>query len=179
MSTTGRPKRNSQSTRDISELERTDFEDCPIWEFTLHEGATVPNHGSVRPKPNLTTHDRNVGTGIFAVRTHFTYADGTKVIGYCSPIRGPLEPPEHTLGYLAPAIITRTGQVPFWLVVETPPESHDLQRLYETLGRQENVFPIIFESDVPVAKDEVGSGVIEAFTYVIYSSGRFEFVKMK
>lgn len=179
MSITGRSRRGNRRHPDISELDRKSFEDCPIWEFTLHEGAIGPNRGSVRPRPDLTTHDRHQGTGVFAVRTIFTYADGEEAVGYCSPIVGPVDPLEHALGYLAPAVVTPSGHVPFWFVGKAKPKSDDIQHLYEKLEREENIFPIAFESDVSVAEDEIGSGTIEGFTYVTYSEGQFAFIEVK
>ena len=139
----------------------------------MREKAVGPNEGSVRPRPDLRRHDSAVGTGAFVVKTNFALADGSAFIGYCSPVSAEV-PAEHVLGYLAPAIVTDAGQVPFWFAADEGPRPEDVLPYYATLEREvDHVFPVSFEVAVPVADDEVTNGVIEAFWFLVYRGGEF------
>jgi hypothetical protein len=157
--------------KEIGELSAADLLEFAIWEFVGEHG---PGDGKVRARPDLTVHDPSVGTGDFAVRTGFTLADGSQFTGYSSPI-GFDVPQEQRLGYLAPALITKHGQVRFWLgAVEQRPNDRDLNRYYKALERQpEATFPVRFKVDVPVQPDETASGVIHGFGGMIYRDRTF------
>lgn len=159
--------------KQINELTPADLEACPIWEFTGVEKATRPNEGQVRPRPDLELDDSQVEFELVAVRTKFHLADGTTLPGYCVPTSRLPEDP-HFLGYLQPAIVSDAGHVPFWLSLDQPPRRQDIDAYYGILGRgADGVFPVAFEVDVPVAADEVTSGVIRGFSGLVYDGSTF------
>ncbi len=166
--------------KDVSQLTDDDLRACAIWELMLREKAVGPNEGEVRPRPDLAVHDSSVGTGVFAVRTSFRLADDTTAVGYCSPVPAAGIPRDDILGYLAPAIVSARGQVPFHVVLEHDPGEADVAWRYELLGRRpETVFPVEFAVDVPVASGETGSGVIESFGFIVYKDGRFSHIQLR
>jgi hypothetical protein len=134
----------------------------------------------VRPRPDLNGHDRTVGTGVFAVKSDFRLADGTAAVGYCSPSSADIRPQEHLLGYLAPAIVTDSAHAPFWFAVDEEPTGSDVQPCYAILGRDhDRIFPVSFQVTVPVGPNEVSSGLIEDFTFLVYVGGEFRLVHVR
>jgi hypothetical protein len=101
---------------------------------------------------------------MFVVRAVFTLADGSRMLGYCSP---PLQG-DDSIGILQPIIITERGQVRFWCGT-TAPDLKRLARSYEWLGKVARaVFPLQFQSDVqlvdgPVRGSLPGFLVLEDF----------------
>src|SRR5205823_3965454 len=135
--------------RALRNLTLDDLERCPIWEEIGGEGG--PYDGRLRPRPDLTVAaDPESGTELFVVATHFILADGSSLMGYCTPApvavvskRGWLR----GIGLLQPAIVLERGQVPFWFADE--PAAVEVIALYDRLGRRsQQVFPIEFGARV-------------------------------
>ena len=167
--------RTSFPSKPVGDLTPADLTSVPIWEFRI-AGAVPPNSGFVRPRPRLQEHDSGRGSGVFAVRTTFVLHCGAGFIGYSSPTPWSREmPDDHLLGYLAPAIVTTAGHVPFWFVTDAEPQRTDVLRYYELLGHAEqDVWPVQFEVDVPISEDEIGAGSISAFHFIVGSDFRVE-----
>lgn len=85
----------------------------------------------------------------------FRLADGTAVQGYVSP-------PFHgdsSLPTVLPRIVVLAGQVMFWFGA-LPPAPDTLKEAYATLGKSAaEVFPVAFESAVPVVAGPVRGSV--------------------
>jgi hypothetical protein len=143
-----------------------DLEGCSIWEEVGTEGG--PYEGRLRPRPDLAVAaDPESETGLFVVATDFTLADGSTLMGYCTPapaavvnMRGWFR----GIGLLQPAIVLKHGQVPFWF--PDKPGRMEVLALYDRLGRQpEQVFPIEFGAPVDVRSDHFASGRLEGFCF--------------
>jgi hypothetical protein len=157
----------------LSELTPDDLSGCAIWELSLSSKVTPPNEGNVRPRRDL--HAIDARTGVFAVRSRFEFANGSEELGYCVAVENT---PEHVLGYLQPAIVTPAGRTPFWLGLRVWVDSRgrpcgddvsveELEAFYRALGRVgADTFPIQFESELPLARRTVASGVIPGFGYL-------------
>lgn len=164
------------SPKPVNALGPADLETCGVWEFTLREKAVGPNEGQVRPRPEVTQFDTSTGTGVFAVRTVFELKSGGRFLGYCTPVEADVRA-EHRLGYLAPAIVTDAGQVPFWYVVHHEPGDEAVARAYHLLGGgADEVFPVKWVTDIPAAGGAYYDGDIEAFHFLVYRDGEFSLV---
>jgi hypothetical protein len=161
----------------LAELTIDDLLDCAAWKLDLRAKVVMPNEGRVMPRPKLSARERALAAGILAVRTRFLLADGSGALGYCFPSVVPFEP-SHLLGYMQPAILSARGRVPFWFgqriwvdgrgrVCGTDLSGEEINDLYRRLGKPaKNVFPITFEAEIALLRDEVGRGVIPGFGYV-------------
>jgi hypothetical protein len=133
--------------RQVYDLTPADLERYAVWEFALdEEGIEGQDEATVRP---YETNDPVDATeGMFIVRASMTLAGGTRLIGYLTPsAQGGTE-----LSSCQPAVVGSEGQVSFWRgMLALRPE--DLSDSYALLGRASpaQVFPIKFESDVPIA----------------------------
>jgi hypothetical protein len=117
---------------------------------------------------------------LFVVRTHFTLRDGTSHVGYSSPVPATDEAPDDLLGYLAPAIVTERGQVPFWFVVDSPPEPDFIRALYDRLARsRDQVWPVTFSADVKTRDDEVDTGTINEFQFLVSDGREFRLLRLR
>jgi hypothetical protein len=138
--------RAAGARKQVYELTLDDLSQFPIWEFKLDEdGVTGQDEATVRPfkaSGPLDPADR-----MFVVRAAFTLADGSRMQGYITPpVRG-----REGLGNLQPIIVTARGQVRLWCGTAAP-DAKRLAQSYELLGRDaERVFPLRFESEVPLA----------------------------
>jgi hypothetical protein len=155
----------------------SDLAACAVWQLTLRERAVGPNQGHVRPRPELERYDESADAGVYAVRTYFQLACDDVLIGYSTPISEPTEPQDHRLGYVAPAITTERGQVPFWHVVEAEPTPADYEGAYARLGRiAREVFPVKWRTDVANVDGTHYQGRIDAFHFLVYEGGSFRLV---
>ena len=133
--------------KQVYELTAEDLDLHPAWEFALdEEGEEDQDEATVRPY--ILNGALDPENGMFVVRAHLTLADGTRITGYLTPpVQG-----DSTLGTLQPAVVTSTGQVSFWCGMIAPDETY-IADCYASLGKSspEQVFPIRFESDVPLS----------------------------
>ena len=54
-----------------------------------------------------------------------------------------------------------------------------VQPYYVILGRDyDRTFPVSFQAAVPVSPNEVSSGRIEGFTFLVYAGGEFKLVHL-
>jgi hypothetical protein len=162
----GSGNQGARVRKQVYELTLDDLNQFPVWEFKLGEegavGEVVRDECTVRPytaSGPLDPADR-----MFVVRAIFTFADGSKMQGYCTPpLRG-----DDSIGTLQPIIVTDRGQVRFWCGTAAP-DSKRLAHSYELLGKDAGkVFPVRFESDVklvggPVTGSVRGFLVLEDF----------------
>jgi hypothetical protein len=141
-------------------LTSADLAAFAVWEFALdEEGEAGQDEATVRPHPFAGEVDCDVG--MLIVRARFTLADGTVMSGYLTPpVQG-----DDGLGTLQPVIITPRGQVGFWCGLRAP-DSTVIEQDYRSLGRQpEKVFPVRFQSDIPLSCGELG-GEIPGFLVI-------------
>jgi hypothetical protein len=144
----------TKTRKQVDELTLDDFAACPVWEYALdEEGEPDQDETTVRPVPTSAALDPSENTYLITAR--FQLADGT-------PMQGFLTPPtadDDSLGRIQPLIITDRGHVGFWYGrLPVAPEKE-----YELLGRDAaSVFPIRFESDVPLTTGRV-VGTIPGF----------------
>ena len=174
-------KTTRSNRKEIVALTADDMVSCPIWEGTLAEKAVGPYEGELRPRADLDRYDPWMGTGVFVVRTKFRLADGTDHIGYSTPTPADIELEAGRLGYMQPAVFAEGGQqVPFWFVLEHDPPPDFATRYYETLGRTPDaVFPVTFETSVPVTGHEASGGEIGAFQGFVVHGASFEFFERR
>jgi hypothetical protein len=135
-------------------LTSADLAAFAVWEFALdEEGEAGQDEATVRPYPFEGEVDCDVG--MLIVRARFTLADGTVMSGYLTPpVQG-----DDGLGTLQPVVITPGGQVAFWCGLRVP-DSTAIEQDYRKLGRQpEEVFPLRFQSDIPLSCGELGGEV--------------------
>lgn len=133
--------------RQVYELTPSDLECFPVWEFALdEEGEEGQDEATVRPYQMSVPLDPS--EGMFIVRATLTLSDGTRFRGYVTP-----STPDATgLDAYQPAVVAAEGQVAFWCGMVVPPPEH-IAKSYALLGKTspQQVFPIRFESDVPLA----------------------------
>ena len=94
--------------------------------------------------------------GMFIVRAWLTLADGTRVHGYLTP---PFDG-DTWLAFIQPQAVTPGGQVSFWCGILAP-KRRDISASYARLGKSSarQVFPLRFESDVPLKSGAVSGDV--------------------
>jgi hypothetical protein len=143
-----------------------DLEQCAIWEEIGAQGG--PYDGRLRPRPDLAVAaDPESETDLFIVATTFTLADGSLLMGYCSPapvavvnLRGWFR----GIGLLQPAIVLDGGQIPFWFREE--PRRDQILALYDLLERDPTqVFPVEFQARVEVPPDSFASSRLDGFCF--------------
>jgi hypothetical protein len=136
------------------ELTPSDLSTWPAWEFALdEEGEPGQDEATVRPYTFSGALDPS--NGMFIVAATFWLADGTIEHGFVTPAPAGGD----NFGRIQPQIVTKRGQVGFWLGVGKP----DPKRAYATLGRDAaSVFPIRFESTVPLVGFKV-TGTLHGF----------------
>lgn len=158
--------------KQVYDLTLSNLQQNPVWEFALdEEGNEGQDEATVRPykyKGIL-----NPSEGMFIVRASFTLADGTVMQGYLTP------PPQNdkTLGVVQPVIITERGQVLFWCGVIAPSEERIAQS-YTVLGKSaECVFPLAFESAVPLVGGEIKGSIPGFLILEDFRSGKTRVVQ--
>jgi hypothetical protein len=144
-----------------------DFEQFPVWEHALDEETEEgQDEATVRPHEYIPPLDP--AEGMFAVRTQFTLADGTEVMGYVTPQPPGLDelfPDTHPLAGLQPVIVLDKGQVMFWHGIMAP-DSENISSMYEMLGKTEGeIFPLSYQTDVELKHGQV-QGTITGFLYI-------------
>ena len=144
--------------RQVYDLTPSDLEPHAVWEFALdEEGVEGQDEATVRPQEASGPIDP--AEGMFIVRASMTLADGTRHVGYLTPsAAGGAD-----LSACQPAVVVADGQVSFWRgMMALRPE--DLSGSYALLkkGSRADVFPIRFESDVPLVDGPV-AGVVPGF----------------
>src|SRR5208282_5143294 len=143
--------------KQVYELTLDDLNRYPVWEFRLGEEGAVGEAGrdecTVRQYTALGPLDP--ADRMFVVRAVFTLADGSRLLGYCTP---PLQG-DDSIGTLQPIIVTNRGQVRFWCGTAAP-DSKRLAHSYELLGKNaRHVFPVRFESEVELVGGPVRGSV--------------------
>ncbi len=134
--------------KDVTALTARDFELHPVWEFALDE-ESEPDQSETTMRPyEFTGPLVSLGGGLM-VRARFVLADGTHMPG-CLTL--PTES-DTSLAALQPVILAPRGHVLFWLG-RLPGERELVAMSYALLERSSpsQVFPIRFESDVPLAR---------------------------
>jgi hypothetical protein len=144
--------------KQVYELTLDDFQHAQAWEFALdEEGEEGQDEATVRP-----LEERPVdATGpMSVVRARFRLADGTNLLGYFYPS----PEPDAGLPALQPVIVTPRGQVMFWFGILAP-RAEVLADAYANLNKKsDEVFPLTFETDVPLANSVVG-GTLNGFAH--------------
>ncbi len=133
---------NPAIRKQVYDLTPDDLAGTPIWEFALdEEGLAGQDEATVKPRPDLERAD--VDEGLLVIRAEFASADGPLFDGYVSPQH------EAQLGWIQPTIVTRNGQVGFWLG-GFPPRPGQLDQAYALLGKTASeLFPVRYRALVP------------------------------
>ncbi|CAN5457528.1 hypothetical protein BH09VER1_BH09VER1_55450 [soil metagenome] len=140
--------------RQIYELSLEDLSASLAWEFALDEEGE-PDQDEATVRPYIFSGILDPSAGRFIVTARFWLADGTQLLGYLTPPSSD----DRSLGTTQPQIVTERGQGSFWYGCLPPATAH----AYQLLGREAaSVFPIRFESNVPLAGGSV-SGTISGF----------------
>jgi hypothetical protein len=131
--------------KQVYELSLDDLSAFPVWEFRL-DADGVPGQDEATVQPFTAPGPLDPTERMFVVRAIFTLADGTKMTGYLTPpVKG-----REGIGNLQPIIVTDRGQVRFWCGTAAP-DAKRLAQSYALLGKDaRRVFPVRFESDVPL-----------------------------
>lgn len=134
------------------------FEISPIWEFaTSEEGEEAQDETTLKPRPDLLYPDPS--EGLLIIECEFETSSGRKFNGLCSPSF------DNSLSSVQPYILTAGQFVMFWFGISQP-DKETMDRLYNILGeRPESLFPLKFNSKLPMADGSKISGQIDGFTW--------------
>ena|SRR5438270_800020 len=144
-----------------TKLTKDDFETYPIWELQHSLTTAEPYTGKVPFKGD--------STRAFFVSTSFTLADHTKMHGWTMVCVPPYE-----LHGLNPTILTAGGPVDLTKLARQP-KKKDVEKALQLLSKTlEQVFPLQFETGVPVpdgpAKGEM-KGFLHRLSYEEITAG--------
>lgn len=132
--------------KQVYDLLPQDLDECPVWEFALdEEGEENQDEATVRPFSSISPVDPT--SGMFIVKAKFTLADGSLAYGYLTPPASG----DSDLGTIQPVVVTALGQVGFWCGGVAPPQESIAQSYSRLSKMPSQVFPITFESVVPVS----------------------------
>lgn len=144
--------------KQVYELTLMDLRRTAAWEFALdEEDVEGQDEATVRPHDFQGLVDPSAG--MMVVRARFRLADGSEHLGYLTPPCGD----DVGLGALQPVIVGDGGQVMFWHGSMEPARA-EMDASYLRLGKSASsqVFPVQFQSDVPLAGGPL-SGEISGF----------------
>ncbi len=154
--------------KQFGELKLDDFENHPIWVncHTVDYNESwfdETNEETFRPWAKETPVDPK--DAMFLVKASFTFADGTFLKGFVTPVDKRDKGLVEILGMVQPYIFGPKGQtIPFWFG-GIPYSEENIKNLYFLLGKtQADVFPIKFEAESGLVKG-VTFGVIPGFCY--------------
>jgi hypothetical protein len=147
-------------SKHTSELTLQDLIQHPVWVAGVEDdwdwetfdplGQVLPHTG---PLPIDPAEDD------YVVTCNFTLADGSTFQGYLAVDRS------DDLGFVQPTIVTSRGRVDLWHGIFQP-DATALRDKYSLLEREaSDVFPIRFESAVPLVGGPV-SGLVPGFLYL-------------
>ena len=142
--------------KSVADLTAQDLSAHGAWEFALdEEGDENQDETTVRPVEG----HPDPQEGMIVIRARFTLANGRTLPGYLTPPRDG----DDGLGTVQPVVTTPQGQVLFWWGMIAPDEETRASA-YRKLGstNPSDVFPVAFESDVPIAGGPV-RGLIPGF----------------
>jgi hypothetical protein len=146
--------------KQVYELNISDLIRFPAWNFASdEEGILGQDEATVRPYLRTSA---DPGDGLMVIRARFTLSDGTELAGYVYP-----PPPNNPwdLQLLQPVLLVEQGQIPLWFGMFPPPKG-EFQRLLNMLGKtMEQVFPLIYESDVELVDAPV-NGIVRGFSFL-------------
>lgn len=130
---------------------REDFEESPVWELQHALTTAEPYKGEIPFKADPSR--------AFFVRTRFTLADKTRMTGWTMICVPPYE-----VNGLNPTILTDQGPVDLTKLAKQPKQK-DVEEAFRRIGKTaEKIFPLQFESDVPVPKGPA-RGEMKGFLY--------------
>ena len=122
----------------FAELTSEDFRRSPVWRYES-KGGDVTAMAEEVGRSLLSEGD----SGVFVVATTFRLADGSELMGLCSPADS------SGLDYLQPILFAPGHQLPLW--AEGEPSGVPPTAISERLGRRvSEVFPMVFTCHVPV-----------------------------
>jgi hypothetical protein len=133
----------TRTRKRVGKLTLKDLDACAYWEFASDEmHVKGQDEETVRPRPDWQIADP--ANGLAIVSAHFTAKDGTKYRGYYYLTT------DDGLGSRQPTVVTKPGQVNFWLGMF--PRQSAMEAYLLKLGKTpEQLFPISFEGDLPAA----------------------------
>jgi hypothetical protein len=155
--------------KQVYDLTLADLRRFGVWEYAEdEEGVEGQDEATVRPR--AATYALNPGLGTIMVRAGFRLADGTQMSGFVTPSD---HDADDDLGLIQPVIVTRLGQVRFWMGVLRP-RPVELANAYERLGRSAcKVFPLKYQSAVALSGGPV-RGTIPGFLVLKAVRGRIK-----
>lgn len=138
-----------------TKLTTEDFAEYPVWELQGSLTTAEPYKGKMPFKADRFR--------AFFVRTAFTLADKTKMIGWTMICVPPYE-----LHSLSPTILTGVGPVDLTKLAKQP-KRKDIEQACSRIGRRvAEIFPLEFQTDVPIPEGparESMTGFLHRFQY--------------
>ena len=149
--------------KQIYDLTVVDLQQYPFWEFALdEEGVEGQDEATVRPV--LCDGSIDPSGLVLIVRARFTLPDGTRHLGHMTVDSNDTE----HLGTIQPSICLSKSQASFWYGA-TAPDQQEIDATLKLLDRTaDQLFPLAFESDVPMAIPSV-RGSIPGFLYLSHN----------
>ncbi|MDB6066184.1 MAG: hypothetical protein JWR26_2392 [Pedosphaera sp.] len=135
-----------------TKLTRADFEEHPVWQLQNSLTTAEPYKGNIPFEE-----DRFCA---YFVRTTFTLADKTRMTGWTMVCV-----PPYKVYSLSPTILTDEGPVDLTKLAKQPKQK-DIDEAFRRIGKTKEIFPLHFETDVPVPKGPA-SGEMAGFLHRI------------
>jgi hypothetical protein len=134
-----------QIRKQVYDLSAQDFLEHPIWEFCSdEEDAEGQDEATVKPSEDLEV--IGYSPGAYVVSARVIYNNVTEAAGYL------YSGPPDDMGCVQPTILLHTGQVNLWTgrMQYTLDWEARVNRNMDLLGRDEELFPIAFETKADV-----------------------------
>jgi len=132
------------------------FEISPIWEFAIdEEGEEGQDETTLKPRLDLTFPDPS--EGLLIIECEFVVKSGNKFNGICSPSF------DNSISSIQPYILSNNQFIMFWFGIMQP-DKETKDGIYNVLGETaDSLFPIKFQSKLPMADGSRIVGEINGF----------------
>lgn len=147
--------------RQFAALQPRDFTRCPVWIGCHLIDVDEPWYEDTDEetfRPWVGRLPVSIEDGTLLVRTTFTLADGTRHLGFCSPVRWR---DRKQLGALQPHLAVGSRFIGFWGGAVGPLAS-DVEALRHAIGCPDRAFPIRFAADRDLTQGRA-RGVIRSY----------------
>lgn len=140
--------------KQVYELNTEDLKKYSIWRFCIdYEDLEDVDEATIRPLHGEETVDPK--EGLYIVKTEFILKNGTKHIGYITPLE---KNEKNSIGIIQPTIITKNGQISFWKV-----DKEERNRNQQILGKDEDVFPIQYKSHIRTTGQKISGEITKYY----------------